>query len=184
MADPAPDASAPASPAAPAGTPAATAPLAVPFVPPVLAALTPPVAQPAAAPAQPQTPVATPAAPSADALTVLRGSLVRSEVMRVAERAGAIDPAVVLDLTRSAYDIADDGRVIVRDDPRASVEEHVKRYLASKPYLLRPLAPAGGSPAGAVVQPPTAPPAPDLRTTDGLTALGRSLAAKQHLRRA
>jgi hypothetical protein len=159
-------------------------PALVSVTPPVLAALSPPAHVPP--PAAPSAPAAAPqaAAPNADALTVLRGSLVRSEVMRLAERAGAIDPSVVLDLTRAAYDIADDGRVIVRDDPRVSVEEHVKRYLASKPYLMRPLAPAGGSPAAAVVQPPSGAQPVDMTTSEGLTAFARTLATKQHLRRA
>lgn len=144
----------------------------------------PPVMQPPAAqPATPQAEPPKPAAPDTDTLAALRSALVRAEVMRVAEREGAVDPDTVLALVRERYDITNDGRVIVRDDPRAQVVDDLKRFLASKPFLLRPLAPAGGSPAPAAVQPPAPPPGPDFTTNSGLTAFARNLAVKRGLRR-
>jgi hypothetical protein len=170
----------------PAVTDGVLARLAQAAVPPVMQPPAPVVAQPPATQqAQNSAPTTATQTPDAHAATLatLRSALVRTEVLRVAEREGAIDPDTLLSLVSSRYDITDDGRVIVRDDPRSTVQDDVKRYLAAKPYLLRPLAPAGGSPAGAVVQTPPAPLKPDLATNAGLTDMTRKLAANMGLRR-
>jgi hypothetical protein len=145
--------------------PPAPAPVPVPVVPP------PAPEQPKAAP------------PAHDGHDVMRRALVRSEVVRVAERVGAIDPDTVLALVADQFTVADDGRVVVSRDPRQSIEDHLRSYLAAKPFLLRPLAPAGGSPAAAVVQPPQAPAPPDLTSASGLTELARKTAVALGLRR-
>lgn len=181
LAQPAPVATpvvaAPAVPLAAPAAPAAPAPLAAPAV-----VAQPPAATPLAAPA---TPAATPAAtePQQHGHDVMRRALVRSEVVRVAERVGAIDPDTVLALVADQFTVADDGRVVVSRDPRQSIEDHLRSYLAAKPFLLRPLAPAGGSPAAAVVQPPKAPEPPDLTSAMGLTDLARKTAIALGLRR-
>lgn len=137
------------------------------------------------APVVPPAPAVAPQAPAAeqpDRVAPLRAALVRSEVTGLASRAGAIDPDTVLALLREDFDLTDDGRLVTKADPRISPEDHVKRYLAAKPYLLRPLAPAGGSPAAAVVVPPQAPAKPDLTSAAGLTDLARSTAMRMGLR--
>jgi hypothetical protein len=165
----------------PAVTDGVLARLAQAAMPPVMQPPAPVVAQP------PATQQAQPAAQTTDVhaaqLAMLRSAVVRTEVLRHAEREGAIDPELLLSLVSSRYDITDEGKVIVRDDPRSTVQDDVKRYLAAKPYLLRPLAPAGGSPAGAVVQTPPAPLKPDLATNAGLTDMTRRIAANWGLRR-
>lgn len=148
-------------------------------VPPVMQPPAPVVAQPPAT----QATTAQTTDVHAAQLAMLRSAVVRTEVLRHAEREGAIDPELLLSLVSNRYDITDEGKVIVRDDPRSTVQDDVKRYLAAKPYLLRPLAPAGGSPAGAVVQTPPVPTKPDLATNAGLTDMTRKIAANWGLRR-
>ena len=175
---------APATPAPPA-PPVAVAPTATVAAP--AAPVAPVVVAPPATPAAPV--VAPPAAPETpkpqahDGHDVMRRALVRSEVIRVAERVGAIDPDTVLALVADQFTVADDGRGVVSRDPRLSIEDHLRSYLAAKPFLLRPLAPAGGSPASAVVQPPQAPAPPDLTSASGLTDLARKTAIALGLRR-
>lgn len=171
-----------------ASAPAATTP-ATPAQPPV-----PPAAEPAkatdAAPAQPAaTTQATPAvqAPDASALQAqlsemraqYRATVIRAEVERVALTGGAINSADVLKLVADELDVAADGRVIAKGDPRVSGEQHVARFLAARPHMLKPLVQGGGAGAPATVTPPAAPPAVklDMTTADGATKLARQIAA-------
>ena len=130
-----------------------------------------PVAQPAAEPAKTLAPVGeTPKpadAPRVDDKTAAlearvadldaryRATLIRAEVDRVALVAGAIDPAVVHQLLAGELDVSGDGKVIAKGDPRVTGEQHVARFLASKPFLLKPAVPGGGSGAPSNVVPIT-----------------------------
>ena len=156
--------------------PPVPAPAPVPVPAPVVVApvVAPPVAEPPKAPPAAET----------HGNDVMRRALVRSEVVRIAERVGAIDADTVLALVADQFTVAEDGRVVVVRDPRQSIEDHLRSYLASKPFLLKPLAPAGGSPASAVVVPPAAPAPPDLSSSAGLTDLARRTAVALGLRRA
>lgn len=170
---------------APAPAPAVVVPtptpaVVVPAPPPAPAVVVPPVV----APPPVVEPHKAPPAPAHDGHDVMRRALVRSEVVRVAEKVGAIDSDTVLALVADQFTVADDGRVVVSRDPRQTIEDHLRSYLASKPFLLKPLAPAGGSPASAVVVPPTAPAPVDLSTSAGLTDLARKTAVALGLRRA
>ena len=171
-------------------TPAPVTPAPVVPPPPAPVVVVPPVSPVAPVVVAPPVleqpkPVEQPKAPPAhDGHDVMRRALVRSEVVRVAEKVGAIDADTVLALVADQFTVADDGRVVVSRDPRQSIEDHLRSYLASKPFLLKPLAPAGGSPASAVVVPPAAPAPLDLSSSAGLTDLARKTAVALGLRRA
>jgi hypothetical protein len=163
--------------------PVVAAPVVAPPAPAPVVVAPPPPAPVVVEPPKPVDPPKPAAPPAHDGHDVMRRALVRSEVVRVAERVGAIDADTVLALVADQFTVADDGRVVVSRDPRLSIEDHLRGYLASKPFLLRPLAPAGGSPAAAVVQPPQAPAPPDLTSASGLTELARKTAVALGLRR-
>jgi hypothetical protein len=170
------------TPPAPATAPAPA--VVVPTPTPAVVVPAPPPAPAVVVPPPVVEPPKAPPAPAHDGHDVMRRALVRSEVVRVAEKVGAIDADTVLALVADQFTVADDGRVVVSRDPRQTIEDHLRSYLASKPFLLKPLAPAGGSPASAVVVPPTAPAPVDLSTSAGLTDLARKTAVALGLRRA
>lgn len=169
------------------GTPAAPAaqqPAAQQTPPPVAA----PPAQPAAVEAPKPAEQPKPAEPDAAVaalqaqLSAMReqhnATLVRAVVDRVSLTGGAINPEVVLKLVRDELDVAADGKVIAKGDPRVSGEQHVARYLAANPYLLKPQVQGGGAGAPSTVTPPTAPATPklDMNSNEGATALARKIA--------
>ena len=151
----------------PAGAPAAPA-----------AAQQPAVAQPAAQPeakAAPQEPAKEPAkvdqtAELAAKLAALedrhRATLIRAEVDRVSAVGGAIDPAVVHQLVSGDLDVTADGKVIAKGDPRTTGEQHIARFLAGKPFLLKPQVPGGGADRPARFRRPPRGSASTSRTTN------------------
>lgn len=160
-----------------------------------------PAAQPAAAVAQPAAPAAPaqPAAkadekpaekaPDADVAKRLadleakhRATLIRAEIDRVALVAGAIDPAVVAQLIGGDLDVTDDGKVILKGDPRTTGEQHIARRLTSMPYLLKPAVPGGGSGAPSTITAPAQAVKRDMSSNDAATALARDIAAKRGFR--
>lgn len=179
------------------GAPAAPASVAPPAAPAAPAAPVP--AQPEApkadaAPAAPPAP-AQPAAISPDVaalqaqLSAMReqhnATLVRSVVDRVSLTGGAINADVVLKLIRDELDVAADGKVIAKGDPRVSGEQHVARFLAANPYLLKPQVAGGGAGAPPIATAPAAPAAkPDMTTADGATKLARQIAESRGYLRA
>lgn len=176
---PTPPTPAPTPTPAPAPVPApvpAPAPGPAPAIPPALAALlgiqgpTPapaPSPTPAPAPAPTPTPAPTPAptptptpeAQIAELRTQLNTSRIREHVVAVATEAGAISPDQVLKLLGDELDVANDGRVVVKADPRADPKRHVAQFLAGNLHLLKPAVPAGGAGAPSTVQAPAAQPA-------------------------
>lgn len=149
------------------------------------AATQPPPAQPVA---QPQAPaqVAPPAAekpadkPDVAALQAqLQGALIRSRVEAVATSLDAINAADVLTLMGDAFQVDAAGNVMVRGQPGVSVKDAVAAFLNTRPHLMKPQVPAGGS--GATVTPPAAPAAPaapDPSTPEGATAIARGFLAE------
>lgn len=176
----------PAAPAAPAqGAPAQQPPAAPaqPAVPPALAAILQqgaPAAQPAQPPQPPQPPAAQPPKRSADEeVAALRAELrardIRALVLTTAAEAGAINAEQVHALVSADLDVADDGRVIVRNDPRADARQHVARFLAGNLHLLRPVVAGGGAGSPATVQPPGAAQQLSPHTREGGTQVVHSL---------
>lgn len=168
----------------PAGAPAAPA-----------AAQQPAVAQPAAQPeakAAPQEPAKEPAkvdqtAELAAKLAALedrhRATLIRAEVDRVSAVGGAIDPAVVHQLVSGDLDVTADGKVIVKGDPRTSGEQHIARFLAGKPFLLKPQVPGGGAGTPGALQAPAAGQRVDFSNNDSVTNFARQRASQMGFRR-
>lgn len=142
----------------------------------------PPASQAQAAPAAP------PAQPAGDVdalrteLANTRSALLRTSVLAIADKAGAVDGGIVHSLLSADLDIAADGRVIVKSDPRVTADDHIRKFLAEKPYLLRPLAAPGGSPAPSVVTPPAAPAPIDLKSAAGLTSVVQEIAKRRGMR--
>lgn len=178
--------SAQSQPAAQSGTPPAPAaqPATPPTPPPAAAAPAQPAAVEAPKPIEP----AKPAEPSADVTALQaqlselkaqqRATLIRAEVDRVSLTGGAINAADVLKLVADELDVAADGRVIAKGDPRVTGEQHVARFLAARPHMLKPQVQGGGAGAPSTVTPPTAPatPKPDMSTNEGATALAKKIA--------
>lgn len=151
---------------APAQQPAAAA---QPAVPPALAAIlqqsAPAQGQQPAAHAAQQAPAAQPPAQppkrsTEEELAALRAELrardIRALVLATATEAGAINAEQVHALVGADLDVADDGRVIVRNDPRADARQHVARFLAGNLHLLRPVVAGGGAGSPSTVQAPGA----------------------------
>lgn len=113
-----------------------------------------------------------------------RSTLIRAEIDRVALVAGAIDPAVVAQLVGGELDVTDDGKVIAKGDPRTTGEQTIARFLASKPYLLKPAVPGGGSGAPSTLTAPTQAVKLDMTSNDSATALARRIAAQRGFRAA
>ena len=111
-----------------------------------------------------------------------RSTLIRAEIDRVALVAGAIDPAVVAQLVGGELDVTDDGKVIAKGDPRTTGEQTIARFLASKPYLLKPAVPGGGSGAPSTLTAPAQATPLNMSNNDNATALARSIAAKRGFR--
>lgn len=165
--------------------PAAAPAGAQPAVPAALAAI---LQQGAAAQGQqPAAPAQQPAAPAAappkrtpeEEVASLRAELrardVRSLVVATATEAGAVNAEQVHALVAGDLDVADDGRVIVRNDPRADARQHVARFLAANLHLLRPVVPGGGAGSPAVVQAPGAAQALNPHTREGGTQVVHGL---------
>lgn len=111
-----------------------------------------------------------------------RATLIRAEIDRVALVAGAIDPAVVAQLVGGELDVTDDGKVIAKGDPRTTGEQTIARFLASKPYLLKPAVPGGGSGAPSTLTAPAQAAPLNMSNNDNATALARAIAAKRGFR--
>jgi len=111
-----------------------------------------------------------------------RATLIRAEIDRVALVAGAIDPAVVAQLIGGELDVTDDGKVIAKGDPRTTGEQTIARFLASKPYLLKPAVPGGGSGAPSTITAPVQGTPLNMSNNDNATALARAIAAKRGFR--
>lgn len=168
------------------GTPPAPAaqPPAAPPPPPAAAAPAQPAAVEAPKPAEQPKPAEPDAAVAAlqAQLSAMReqhnATLVRAVVDRVAITGGAINSEVVLKLIRDELDVAADGKVIAKGDPRVTGEQHVARFLAANPYLLKPQVQGGGAGAPSTVTAPTAPATPklDMSTNAGATALAQKIA--------
>lgn len=160
-----------------------------------------PAAQSAASVAQPAAPAATaqPAAkadekpaekaPDTDTAKKLadfeakyHATLIRGVIDRVALVAGAIDPAVVAQLVMADLDVTADGQVIAKGDPRVTGEQHIARFLAGKPYLLKPAVPGGGSGAPSTITAPAQAVKRDMSSNDAATALAREIATKRGFR--
>jgi hypothetical protein len=133
-------------------------------VPAALAAMLPPAAdaqQPATstATAKAATSTADAKAPSAeDQIAALRAEInagkVREAVFNAAAKAGAISPEQVFKLFGDGLDVAADGRVTVKGDPRVTPEQYIARELAANLHLLKPAVPGGGSGSPSTVQAP------------------------------
>jgi len=110
-----------------------------------------------------------------------RAALIRAEVERVAIVGGAHSTADVLKLVADELDVAADGRVIAKGDPRTTGEQHVARFLAARPHMLKPVVAAGGAGAGAVATPPSAqaPPKADMSSNENATRLARMIAERR-----
>ena len=185
------------SPVAPVEAPAAPAaavpvqpslPLA-PALPPALAAMLPPAGAPSPVvePAKVDAPKAEPAkAKDADArLAALeeqlaaakaqtRSATIREVVLRTAAEAQAISPEQVLLLVRDELDVTDDGRVIVKGDPRTDPRQHVARFLAANLHLVRPAITGGGAGSPAAVVAPTSAQAHPTLSREGGTAIAHA----------
>ncbi len=146
-------------------------------------------AQPAAAPAATQAapatqqgaqqPAATTESPEVAALQAqLRGALIRSSVEGVAGQLGAINAADVLTLMGDTFAVDAAGTVMVRGQPGVSVRDAVAAFLNTRPHLMRPAVPAGGSGASAAPsQTPATPPPPNPMTNDGATQIAHAALA-------
>lgn len=163
----------------PAGAPAA------PVTPEVKTAPVTPEVKTAA----PETPAAKPdqTAELAAKLAALedrhRATLIRAEVDRVSAVGGAIDPAVVHQLVAGDLDVTADGKVIAKGDPRTSGEQHIARFLASKPFLLKPQVPGGGAGTPGALQAPAAGQRVDFSNNESLTNFARQRATQMNFRR-
>jgi len=148
-------------------------------------------AEPAAKPAQQEQPAAKPAvdpqtAELAAKLAALedrhRATLIRAEVDRVSAVGGAIDPAVVHQLVAGDLDVTADGKVIAKGDPRTTGEQHIARFLASKPFLLKPQVPGGGAGTPGALQAPAGQRV-DFSNNDSVTNFARQRASQMGFRR-
>ena len=109
---------------------------------------------------------------------------IRDLVVGVARTAGAINEEQVHTLVAGELDVAADGRVIVRGDPRADASQHVARFLAGNLHLLRPVVAGGGAGSPSTVQSPGAAQVLSPYSREGGTAhihsfLGRIFPAPQ-----
>lgn len=174
---------APTSPAQPAAAPAAPAAPAPPAPPAPPAAPAPETAKPPAddAAAKLEAQLAELRAQLSATRDQHNATLVRAVVDRVSLTGGAISADVVLKLIGDELDVAADGRVIAKGDPRVTGEQHVARFLAANTYLLKPQVSGGGAGAPAVVTPPAGPPAVklDMGSNEGATKLARSIAEQR-----
>jgi hypothetical protein len=100
-----------------------------------------------------------------------RSATIREVVLRTAAEAQAISPEQVLMLVRDELDVTDDGRVIVKSDPRVDPKQHVARYLASNLHLLRPALTGGGAGTPAAVVAPTSAQAHPVFSREGGTGV-------------
>ena len=112
-----------------------------------------------------------------------RATLIRAEVDRVSAVGGAVDPAVVHQLVAGDLDVTADGKVILKGDPRTSGEQHVARFLASKPFLLKPQVPGGGAGTPGALQAPAAGQRVDFSNNESLTNFARQRATQMNYRR-
>ncbi len=136
---------------------------------------TTPAAQPSA-----QQPAATTESPEVAALQAqLRGALIRSSVEGVAGQLGAINAADVLTLMGDTFAVDAAGTVMVRGQPGVSVRDAVAAFLNTRPHLMRPAVPAGGSGAPAAPpQAPATPPPPNPMTNEGATQIAHTALAQ------
>lgn len=202
----APVAAQPAAPvAAPAPAPAAPGNTTVNLhLPPDLLRMANLQAQPAPVAAQPDVSAAQPAAPAAapaaktdekpaekgdDAIATrladledkYHSTLIRAEIDRVAHIAGAIDHDDVAKLIAGDLDVSADGKVIVKGDPRTAGAQHVARFLASKPHLLKPAVPGGGAGAPSTLTAPQVPAKVDMNDRTSASTYARQRAAARGL---
>jgi hypothetical protein len=110
-----------------------------------------------------------------------RATVIRALVERVALTGGAINAADVLKLVADELDVATDGSVIAKGDPRTSGEQHVARFLAARPHMLKPLVAGGGAGASPVASPPNtqSPPKADMSSNEAATRLARQIAEQR-----
>jgi hypothetical protein len=109
----------------------------------------------------------------------LQGALIKSSVGSVATDLGAINASDVITLMGDAFQVDAAGNVMVRGQPGVSVKDAVAAFLNTRPHLMKPQVPAGGS--GATVTPPAAPAAPaapDPSTQEGATVIARNFLAQ------
>jgi hypothetical protein len=110
-----------------------------------------------------------------------RATVIRALVERVALTGGAINAADVLKLVADELDVATNGSVIAKGDPRTSGEQHVARFLAARPHMLKPLVAGGGAGASPVASPPNtqSPPKADMSSNEAATRLARQIAEQR-----
>jgi hypothetical protein len=103
-----------------------------------------------------------------------RTATIREVVLRTATEGQAISPEQVLLLVRDELDVTDDGRVIVKGDPRTDPRQHVARFLAANLHLVRPALTGGGAGSPAAVVAPTSAQAHPTLSREGGTAIAHA----------
>lgn len=145
---------------------------------PAQQAAAPAAAQPAAAQPPAQTAAEPPKKSADEQVAELRQQLatsaVRTFVAGVANEAGAHSADQVVKLLADELDALPDGRVIVKNDPRADAKQHIAKFLAANLNLLKPTVPSGGVGTPAAVGAPAAAVTIDPKTRDGGTAVVRN----------